>query len=310
MSSQGQKRKTNANQDEAQQKPKIGRFDEVRLYSRNPEREIGREVLREPNDLRRAIDRLLAKNPSGNDFVIHLVPGAGTINRIPGAASKQALRLISEVEQYLTEELSHRGVTKPASNSFDDVASSLPDEALPRLYAAMDSAIFQLAVEQGPIILLASEILQRVTDWTLEGDNGARCWKRLGNYFAQFTLVPQGVKHSSLEGWWARSRTGLIQEVKKLQKSLQTKFQDRNEIPADWVLLDAAVDTVEAERGTFPKLGRIEAPLQLFLSAQPPALRNLIAESLTPMLFTDQLIGWITNYEPDSVRQVIHRLLR
>jgi hypothetical protein len=317
MSSQGQKRKTNANQDEAQQKPKTGRFDELRIYSRSPEREIGREVLRNRDDLKPAMERLLARDPSVTDFVIYYVPSARTLNKIPTAASEQA-PLISELEKYLTAELSHqlsqRGVTKPASNSYDDIASSLPDEALPTVCAAMDSAIFQLAVEQGPIILLVPDILQRVNDWTLEGDNGARCWKRLGKYFAQFALVPLG-KKGSLAGWWARSRSGLIQEIKELQQSLQTRFQERNDIPADWVLLDAARDTVEGDPGTFLKLGQIEAPIQLFVSAQPESLRKLlagrsVAGHLSPMDFTDELIGWITNYDPDSVRQVIYRLLR
>ncbi len=236
------------------------------------------------------LQRRFGRDPSEMDVVIHFVPSASTINRIPTTASERAL-LVSEVEKYVIEEIKYR-LSQTDFDLFQQHRLEPPDEALPRIYAAMDSVIFQAALAGGPTILVAPDILQRVTDWTLAGDTGARRWKRLGNCFAQFTLMPQG-KKGSLEGWWARSRSDLIKETKKLQKSLRERFRERNDIPADWVLHDAAVDTVEAERGTFPKLGRIEAPLQLFLSAQPAALRNLIAESLTPMLFTDQLIGWL-----------------
>jgi hypothetical protein len=124
--------------------------------------------------------------------------------------------------------------------------------------------------------------------------------------------VPLGEKKGSLEGWWARSRSDLIKETKKLQKCLRARFEGRNNIPADWVLLDAAKDVIEGEPDTFPKLGQIEAHLQLFVSAQPESLRKLVtgklvAGHLTPMDFTDELIGSITNYERDSVRQVISR---
>jgi len=306
MKGKSQKRRTTANQDESQRTLKRNRFGELRAYSKVTEREIGREVLRGPDDSKPALERLLARDPSFTDFVIHFVPGARTVNRILTTSSGRAL-VVSEVEKYVTAELSHR-LSQTDFELFQRHHLEPPGEALPRIYAAMDSAIFQVAVEQGPIILLAPEILQRVTDWTLEGDSGARCWNRLGNYFAQFTLVTLGLKTSSLEGWWAWSRTDLIQEVRELQKSLQARFQARNNIPADWVLLDAAVDTVEGEPGTFSKLGQINVPLQLFLSAQPQPLRNLLAGSLTPALFVDQLIGWITNYAPGSVRQVIYRL--
>lgn len=42
-------------------------FGEVRVYSRATESEIGREGLRGPNDLRLALDRLLARNPYVRD---------------------------------------------------------------------------------------------------------------------------------------------------------------------------------------------------------------------------------------------------
>ena len=220
--------------------------------------------------------------------------------------------LVSEIEKYVIEEIKHR-LSPTDFELFRQHHLEPPEETRARIYAAMDSVIFQAAVAGGPIILLAPDIQQRVTYWPLEGDYGARCWKRLGDYFAQFTLVPLGKKKGSLEGWWARSRSDLIKETKKLQKSVRARFQDSNGIPADLVLLDATVDTVKGEPDTFPKFGRIEDLFQRFLSAQPKSLRNLlagrsVAGHLRPIDFTDELIGWVTGYDAPSVRQLVYRL--
>ena len=310
MSDQPRKRRTNANQDKARQKEQSDRFDQVRVYNRGTQSEIGAEVLHEPDDRRRAFDRLLAKDPFG-DSVVYFVANARTFNKIPVTPAEWA-PLVPEIEKYVIDEIKHR-LSPTDFELFRQHHLEPPDEARARIYAAMDSVIFQAAVAGGPIILKAPDIHQRVTYWTLEGDYGARCWKRLGNCFAQFTLVPLGKKKGSLEGWWAQSRSDLIKETKKLQKSLRARFQERNGIPADWVLLDAVVDTVEREPDTFPKFGRIEDLFQRFLSAQPDSLRSLlagrsVARHLTPMDFTDELIGWVTGYDASSVRQVVYRL--
>jgi hypothetical protein len=280
-------------------------FGELRAYSRNPAREIGREFLRGPSDLRYASMRLLEKYPSEKDLILEIVPDARTLNKILTTPSNRMI-VVSEIEKYVTEELSHR-LSQKDFEIFQQHRLEPPDDtALARICTAMDDVILEAAVQQGPIIFLMREIHQRVTDWTLDGDNGARRWKRLGEKFAQFTLVTQGGK-SSLGGLWARSRTTLIQEVKELQKSLQARFRGGHDLPADWGLHQAATDTVEGEPATFPKLLQIDAPFQLFLSAKPESLRNLIAGYLTPALFTDELIGWNTNYEPGSVPQIIRR---
>jgi len=257
--------------------------------------------------LKTAFERLLAKDASENDLAIHFVPSPSMRNRIPTSPVDRKI-IASKLEKYVTEELSHV-LSSADLELFRHHGLEPPDDAaLPRIYAAMDRVILQAAVEQGPIVFLASEILQRVTDWVLEGDDGARRCKRLGDAFARRSRVMRGLQTAPLAPWWVRSRTAIIQEVKKLRKSLQGRFAGRNKLPADWVLLDAAEDALEGEPGTFPKLGEIVGPFQFFVHAQPEPLRFLLTGNLTAALFTDQLIGWITNYQPGSVPQLIRHL--
>ena len=95
--------------------------------------------------------------------------------------------------------------------------------------------------------------------------------------------------------WWSRSRKAIILEVKELRQCLRERFAERrNTLPADWILFNAAVDTVEAFSEIFPTSVH-PVPLHRFFSLEPLSLRNLIAGALTPQLFTDELIGSATN---------------
>jgi hypothetical protein len=270
---------------------KSGHYGEVRVYSRSTELEVGREALSGPDDYRPAVERLLANAPSERDFVIHFVPSPRTLNKISMTPTERSF-VISELEKCIIGELRQR--------------LSPTEVALSRICTAMDEVIFQVAVEQGPAIFLVPVVLQRVSDWTIEGKDGARRWKRLGGCFAQFALVTQGVKTSLVP--WKMSRNAIIKEVRKLRRVLHARFQERHALPANWVLLNAAEDAVEAGSETFPKLVEIKDRFQLFVNTQPEALRNLLAGHFTPADFTDQLIGWITNYKPGSVAQIIRRL--
>jgi len=305
--------KKNPHRDRVKQigKPLRGRktehFGEIRVYSSTTEREIGREVLKGLNDLKPALDRLLARDPTVKDFVFDFVPSPRTLIRIPTTASERRLA-ISALEKYVTEELRHQ-LSQTDFDLFQQHRLEPPDEAaLPRIYAAMDKVIFQAAVEQGLIIFLVPEIHQRVTDWSLEGENGERRFEELGKCFAQFSRVIRGAQKAPLAPRWVRSRSAIILEVKLLQKSLLLRFAMRHKLPPDRVLLDAAANIVDADPERFPKLSEIRAGLQLFVNAKPDALRLLSTGSLPPAPFTDQLIGWITNYKPESVAQLIRRL--
>ena len=311
MNRESHKRRADVNQDGPRQNQKSGRFGEVRLYSCGTEREIGHEVLSGYDDLKSAIERLKAKAPSERQFVAQVVLDPKTVNKIPTNESERRSRA-SEVEEYVTEELSY--LLSPADlEQFRRYRLEPPDKAaLPRICAAMDSVILQEAVEQGPEIFLMPEILQRVTDWTLEGEDGERRCERLGRAFARCSRVIRGLQTAPLDPRWVRSRPAIVQEVKELRKSLGAKFADRHNPPPEWVLLNALRDTVldmsEGKPTTmFPKLGQIELSFEAFVHAEPTPFRQLLTGHLTPALFTDQLIGWITNYEPGSVPQLIRR---
>jgi hypothetical protein len=72
-------------------------------------------------------------------------------------------------------------------------------------------------------------------------------------------------------------------------------------------LLDVAMDAMQ-EESKFPKLLRIGVPFLTFIG-QPESrvLRHLLDGTLSPANFTDELISWMTNYEPESARQIISR---
>ena len=294
------------NLDRSRRDQKGGTYGELRAYSRRTEREIGRESLSGPNDLNAAFERLLAKGASENELAIHFVPSAGTRNRIPTSPVDRKI-IVSELEKYVTEELSH--LLSPADLELFRQHGLEPYDvaALLRIYAAMDTVILQAAVEHGPVVFLVPEILQRVTDWVLEGDDGVRRWKRLGRGFARRSEVMRGLRNTPLEPRWVRSRGAIVQEVKGLRKSLRAYFAGRIRLPPDWIMSDAAADTFEREPDTFPNLREIAGSFEGFVHADPVPLRLLLAGNLTPALFADQLIGWITNYAPGSVAQIIRR---
>jgi hypothetical protein len=280
------------------------RFGELQAYDPRSEVEVGRERLSGPDDFRPAFERLIARGPS--NLVIDIAPGRGMLNRIPTIPSEREFAS-SEVEKYLTEELCH-SLSEADFELFRLHRLNVPDKtALPRIRAAFDDFILQAAAHQGSIIFLMPEILQRTADWQSEGEDGERRCERLGQSLARMSRVMRGTQKASLYPWWARSRSAIIREVKQLRKSLQARFAGRVRSTADWILFNAAVDTVEADPGTFPTLGQIPVPLHGFLSAEPESLHSLIAGGLTPPLFTDELIGWATNYEPGSVPQLIRR---
>jgi hypothetical protein len=209
----------------------------------------------------------------------------------------------------VTEELRTR-LSHSDFELFQRYRLEIPEEAaLPRIYAAMDDVIFHAALEQGPKMFLVPEILQRVNDWPLEGDDGERRCKKLGEHFAWFSRIIRGLKPAPLVPSWSLARRkAIIREVKVLRRSLKSRFAGRRHSPPDWVLQDAAVDIVDAEPEKLPQLAKISVGLQLFVNAQPDALRLLLAGNLTPAPFADHLIGYITNYEPTSVAQLIRRL--
>jgi hypothetical protein len=282
----------------------IERFGELRSYSSSTEIEAGREVLSGPDDFRRALERLTATGDACLD--IDFIPSPAMLNTIPTIAWQRTF-LSSEIDKYLMEELRH-SLCKADFELFRLHRLKVPDKAaLPRILAAFDKVVLQATEEQGAVIFIHPEIHQRLADWQLEGRKGARLWERLGQSGARLARVKEGKQTGSLFPRWSRSRKTFICEVKKLSKTLRAQFAGRHSPPSDRVLQNAAADAVQAEPDTFPELGQIQISFQSFVGARPESFRSLIEQTLTPALYTDELIGWITNYEPGSVPQMIRR---
>ena len=283
------------------------RFGELRVICRNTNREIGRENLTVPEDFRLALERVLSKNRSAKDVVAYVVPSPSTVNQIPTAAQERKI-ISSEIEKYFMEDLSFK-LSATDCDFFRQNGLNVPDEAARRrVHLAIDEVIFEAAVEHGPTIFLVPTILQRVADWVFDDGNGGQRHERLGSCLNLHGQVTRGEVNAPLAPWWVRSRGALLRELKDLRKQMQAEIAGRQTLLNNRVLLDAAVDLMEGRAERFPKLTRIGVGFQLFVDAEPEAFRQLIAGDLTVGLFTDQLVGWITNRDPESARQRISEL--
>jgi hypothetical protein len=283
-----------------------GAFGEILVYSRTSDREVGREAVRSPEELKTALDRLLCQQASETDLVAYLVPSSTSFHRIATADWGRAF-VQSDLEAYVAEELSCR-LSPEDYRLFGERALDITDVIVRRrIHEALDEVIMQGALDKGPIIFLLPAILQRVSDWALDAADQGRRWRQLGKQFALIGPVMRGKKAAPLDAW-VRPHRAILQEVKALRRVLREGFDKSRTLPQERVLLDAAVDAVEASPGIFPTLARIGDSFQLFLGAQPLALCNLLTEKITPAIFRNELIGWITNRDPEGARQMISKI--
>jgi len=282
-------------------------YGEVRIYRRNSDHEIDREALRDPEDYKPALSRLLSRNSSVTDPVVEVVPNWTNVTQFLNVEWQRKL-VVSDLQLYLTEEL-NSSLSPSDCELFEKHGLAIPDEpSRQRIYNAIDDIILQGAIEQGPKILLLPTVFQRVSDWVLaDEDNGER-WKELGKCFALLARVVRGKARAPLYPWWVRSRRAIIEEVQALKKQLRAE-QPKHSGLSKRALLHAALNTIEENHSRFPKILRIGVPFQGFLESEIGVLRRLLQGTLTPADFAGQLIQWATNYKPESSRQIISHYL-
>ena len=172
----------------------------------------------------------------------------------------------------------------------------------------MDDFILQAAIEQGPKIFMLPTVFQRVNDWVLTGDDNGERWKELGERFALLARVVRGKGHAPLYPWWVRSRRAITEGAGALKEQLRAELPNFSSL-SKRNLLHAALDMIEEHHSKFPKILRIGVPFQSFIESETGVFRRLLQGELTPADFTGELIRWITNYQPESSRQIISRYL-
>jgi hypothetical protein len=282
-------------------------YGELRIYRRNSDHEIDREALRDPEDYKPALNRLRSRNPSVTDPVVELVPNWTNVTQFLNAEWQRKLA-VSDLQLYLTEELNSR-LSPSDCELFVKHGLAIPDEpSRQRIYNAIDDIILQGAIEQGPRIFLLPTVLQRVSDWVLTDKDKGKRWKELGERFALLAQVVRGKAYAPLYPWWVRSRRAIIEEVGALKKQLRAQLPNYSSL-SKRDLLQAALDTIEEHHSKFPRILRIGVPFQGFIESETGVFRRLLQEELTPADFTGELIQWVTNYQPESSRQIISRYL-
>jgi hypothetical protein len=282
-----------------------GRYGELRLHKRDGSPEIDREALDKPDDYKAAFNRLLDRNPSVTDVIIFYQPNWSGLNDFLNTTWKELV--VSDVESYLDEELK-ASVSSSDFENFRQHGLEIPNENSRRTVAnAIDEIILQAAVEQGPNIFLVPVVRQRLVDWALKERGGSERWEELGKRFALLARVVQGGAKVPLYPWWVRSRRDVVREVKALTRNFHPRVTHRNLSKEE--LLNEVQYTVQVHHQKFPKLLRIGVPFLLFVQSEAGAFQQLLDETLSPANFTDELIAWMTNYEPESARQIISRYL-
>src|SRR5580704_2220159 len=248
-----------------------------------------------------------ARNPSVPDFSPCLVPNPVARNQLLSRTWRDVVE--ADVRAYLKEELTSC-LSRSDYEIFLQHGLAAPDDSLcRRVPRAIDEFIFQAAVQYGPEIFLLPELLQRVTDWARKENGGDELWKKLGKRFALHARVHRGTAKAPLDPWWVRSRRAIIQETKFLKEYLPVKLP-KHRTPSKEQLLDAVLDTIEDNASKFPQLLRIGASSFLvFIKLETKLLRTLLEQGITPADFTGKLIQSVTNYTPESARQIINRQL-
>ena len=265
---------------------------------------IDSEVVDAPENWGTAWERLRARNPSVTDFAPCLVPNQVTQNQLLNRTWRD-LTLV-DVQSYLMEELKSTLSTSDYEQ-FQQHGLAVPDDACyKRICPAIDEFIFQAAVQYGPEILLLPELHQRVFDWVRTEDGGDKHCEKLGKRLALGALVHRRRAWAPLDPWWVQSRRAILNEVKTLKGYLLAKLTNYR-APSKEQLLGATLDTIEENESKFPKLLRIGASFLRFLKLQSEPLRGLLEGAITPANFTNELIESVTNYTPESSRQLISR---
>jgi hypothetical protein len=210
-----------------------------------------------------------------------------------------------EVRSFLNEEL--RSTLSPEEyEAFQKHALAAPDEASRRkIREAIDRFISESLFFYGLKIFLLPEVLQRVSDWVLTERNGKWLCKELGDNLALLPKVDRREAKAPL-GWWVRSRSAIIREVKVLRDLLRAKLQ-QDTTPTRNELLNAVLSTLRQNTGKFPKLIQIYGPFIDFVASNADTLNSLLAGEITSADFTGELIRYTTNYKPESARQIISR---
>jgi hypothetical protein len=214
---------------------------------------------------------------------------------------------VSDIESYLAEELK-ASVSSSDYENFRQHGLEIPDENSRRIVCkAIDEIILQAAIEQGPNIFLVPVVRQRLTDWALKERGGSERWEELGKRFALLARVVQGEAKAPLYPWWVRSRKEIIKELKFLRKNFPAQVTHRGRSKEE--LLNEVQHTIEENHEKFPKLLRIGFAFLTFLQSETEAFRRLLVEELSPANFADELISWMTNFQPESARQTISHYL-
>lgn len=285
-------------------KPSSG-WGELRL-DRTGVGEIDHEVVNAPEDWTAAWQRLRARHPSVTDFAPYLVPNPVVRNQLLNPGWRAATE--ADVRSYLKEEL-RSSLSNSDYEHFLQHGLAGPDDRLRgRICRAIDEFIFQSAVQYGPEIFLLPEVLQRVSDWVRKENGGNERCERLGKRFALLARVRRGTAKTPLNPWWVQSRRAIIREVRILKKYLAAKLTKHRTLSKEQ-LLDAILDTMEDDASKFPKLLRIGAAFLAFLQLETEHLRTLLEGGITPADFVGELIQSVTNYKPESARQIISRAL-
>jgi hypothetical protein len=263
-----------------------------------------RKVVDAPENWGTAWKRLRARNPSVTDFAPCLVPNPATRNQFLNPRWRELTE--ADVRSYMMEELKSTLSTSDYEQ-FQQHGLAVPDDAgHKRICSAIDEFIFQAAVQYGFEISLLPEVGQRVFDWVHTEDQGDKRCDKFGGRLAQGARVRQGTALAPLKPWWVRSRSAIISEVKLLKQFLPDKLPT-NRTPTKGQLLAATLDTIEENESKFPKLLRIGASFPRFLMWNTRLLGSLLEDEITPGNFTGELIRSVTNYKPDSSRQLISR---
>jgi hypothetical protein len=281
-------------------------WGEFHLYRRDSDRVIDREVLRGPEDQKTALNRLLSRNASVTDCVAELVPNLANVIQFLNDEWRDLV--VPDLQSYLVEELRSR-LSPSDCALFEKHRLAIPDKtSRQRVGKAIDEIILQAAIEQGPKIFLLPTVLQRVTDWILTDEGNGERWEELGERFAQLARVIRNKAYAPLYPWSVRSRAAILHEVRALRRQLRTKLPNYSSLSKRH-LIRAALDTIEEDHSKYPKILRIGVPFQSFIESETGVLRRLLHGELAPAIFTGQLIQWVTNYDPESSRQLISRLL-
>jgi hypothetical protein len=176
-----------------------------------------------------------------------------------------------------------------------------PNEAARlRISAKIDEFILYGIDLVGPMIFLLPEVLQRLSEWVLTEEAGIGRCKALGDHLASLPKHFQGKGLLSLYSWWALSRKSILQEVRALKKHVQANSQRVD-------LLTSVQAAISDNWRDFPKLTQLGEGFIAFASRHIASVEALIGSRLTPAKFTDELIGYATNYTPESARQLISK---